>query len=213
MVVISRHTVDHDLRLLDVSDSNCHICHQPSDFIDRQLFEEWFMEIFLNELKSKREAMAYSEPAILALDGCTAHDGDYFWDTCLRKHVIAIYVFGLTKRLIRWLNKTGDGNLQSVHIAKLVAAYHSACNPVNVIASFRNAGIAARLGADGNPIAFVDVDQCRCLLHPFTMTDLAEFDTSLHRSPELDEGAESQDLASLPVWLQLLEEEASRFAE
>jgi hypothetical protein len=161
-------------------------------------------------------------------DGCTAHDGDYFWDTCLRKNVIAIpipahasnqiqpcdlCVFGLTKRLIRRLNTTGDGNIQSVHIAKLVAAYHSACNPVNVIASFSNAGIIARLNDEGIPVAMVDVEQCRCLLHPFTMADLAEFDASLQPIAELDEAADSQNLASLPFWLQALEEEASQFQD
>jgi hypothetical protein len=64
MVVIPQHTVDIDLRLLGVSDSNCHICHQPSRFIDRQLFEEWVTAIFLKELKSKQEAMEYSGSAI-----------------------------------------------------------------------------------------------------------------------------------------------------
>jgi hypothetical protein len=39
MVVIPRHTVDNDLSLLGVSNSNCHICHQPNGFIDRELFE------------------------------------------------------------------------------------------------------------------------------------------------------------------------------
>lgn len=228
MVVIPRHTIDNDLALMGVRDSNCRICHQPSGFIDRELFEEWFTEIFLEELGSKRRAAGYSGPAVLVLDGCTAHDGDYFWDTCLRKNVIAIpipphssnqvqpcdlCVFGLTKRLIRRLNRIGDGNIQSVHIAKLVSACHSACNPVNVIASFRNAGIEARLDADGAAVAVVDIDQCRCLLHPLTMADLVGAERPADPRPELDELAESADLTSLPVWLQILEEEASRFAD
>jgi hypothetical protein len=39
----------------------------PDDFLDRSLSR-----------KSKRRATGYSGPAVLILDGCTAHDGDYF---------------------------------------------------------------------------------------------------------------------------------------
>jgi hypothetical protein len=84
---------------------------------------------------------------------------------------------------------------------------------VNVIASFRNAGITARLSDEGVPIAMSDVAECRCLLHPFTVADLAGFDASLQPAPELDEAADSQDLASLPFCLQALEEEASQFQD
>jgi hypothetical protein len=228
MVVISRHTVDKDLPLLGVSEWNSHICHQSSGLIDRELFERWFREIFLNELKAKRAATRYCGPAILILDGCTAHDGDYFWDTCLRKNVIAIPIpahdsnqgqpcdvglFGLTKQLITRLNKPEDENIQSLHITKLVSAYYSACNDVNVITSVRNAGISARLHANGRPVGFADVDQCRCPIHSLTMSESAEFEGAAHAMPELDELAESPDLASLRLWLQLLEEEAARLSQ
>jgi hypothetical protein len=46
MVVIPRHTVDEDLPLLYASEWNCHIYHQSSGFIDRELFERWFTEAF-----------------------------------------------------------------------------------------------------------------------------------------------------------------------
>jgi hypothetical protein len=118
-------------------------------------------------------------------------------------------VFGLTKRLITRLNATGDTNVQSLHIAKLVSAYHSASNPLNVVASFRNAGISARLNSDGDPVGYVDVDQCRCLLHSFTMADLAAFESSIQPRPEVDEAGSAEDLASLPFWIQVLEEETS----
>jgi hypothetical protein len=55
-----------------------------------------------------------------------------------------------------------EPNIQSVHIARLFSAFHSGCNPVNVIASFRNAGIAVHL--DGMLMFHVDIEECRCLL-------------------------------------------------
>jgi hypothetical protein len=228
MVVIPRHTVDKDFPPLGVSDSNCHTCHQRNGFIDRELVNQWFKEIFLSEVKAKREVTGYSGPAFLVLDDCTAHDNDSFLDTCIDENVIPIpiathasnqvqpcdlCVFGLVKRIIRRLNRTGDGNIQSIHIEKLVATYHSACNPINVIASFRNAGITARFSDDGTPVALVDDDECRCLLHLVSMEDLDGFDSSLKPNSELDDVASSEDLESLPFWLRALEEEASQFPD
>jgi hypothetical protein len=56
-----------------------------------------------------------------------------------------------------------EANVPSVHIARLFSAFHSACNPVNVIASFRNAGIALHLD-DGMLMCHADIEECRCLL-------------------------------------------------
>jgi hypothetical protein len=127
MTGIQKHIINNDLRLLHVSESKCHICHQANRFINLELFDERFMEHFLRELKPKREATGYSGPALLILDGCAAHDGDYFWTIYLGKNVVAIpipahasnqsqpcdhCVFGLTKRLVRPLKKTGDAHAQ-----------------------------------------------------------------------------------------------------
>jgi hypothetical protein len=65
------------------------------------------------------------------------------------------------------LNKMDKGNIQSTHVAKLVSAFHSACNPVNVIESFRNAGIVLHLESTGVAVCSVDKYQCRCLLQHF----------------------------------------------
>jgi hypothetical protein len=91
----------------------------------------------------------------LILDGCSGRDGDFFLDLCMEHNIVPfpphssnqvqpldLCVFGLTKRLMMRLNKMEEANVQSLHFAKLISAFHSACNPINVIASFRNAGIA-----------------------------------------------------------------------
>jgi hypothetical protein len=49
-------------------------------------------------------------------------------------------------------------NIQSVHITKLVAADHSACDPPNVTALFGNAGFTEHVDADGKPVAYLQVD-------------------------------------------------------
>jgi hypothetical protein len=95
----------------------------------------------------------------------------------------------------------------------MVSTYHFACNPLNVGASFRNAGISAGVDDNRKHITYLQVENCCCLLLPFPMSDLEEFDDSLHISLELDEVIESADLVSLPFWRQVLEEEASSFRE
>jgi hypothetical protein len=77
VIAIQGHSIPNDLGLLGVPESNCQICHQPSRFIDPKLFEQWFRETFLEELKSNREAAGYSGPAILILNSDRSHDGDY----------------------------------------------------------------------------------------------------------------------------------------
>jgi hypothetical protein len=51
-----------------------------------------------------------------------------------------------------------EANVQPVHVARLFSAFHSTCNPVNVIASFRNAGIALHLD-NGMMMCLVDIEE------------------------------------------------------
>jgi hypothetical protein len=115
---------------------------------------------------------------VLTVDGCPVRDGDFFPDLCMEKNAIPILphssnqvqtidltIFGVTQRLITRLNKMEPRNVQSNHITKFVSAFHSAVNPIHVIASFQNAGLTSRLGPDGLATCYVDIDQCRCVLN------------------------------------------------
>jgi hypothetical protein len=64
--------------------------------------------------------------------------------------------FALTQRLVRRLNETGHANIQTLRVGTLLATYHSASNPVHVIASFQNAGTRVLFHHDGSPIVFVN---------------------------------------------------------
>jgi hypothetical protein len=100
-----------------------------------------------------------------------------------------------------------EGNDQSVHVGKLVSAFHSACNPVNVIASFSNAGIVLHLESTGVAVCYVDEYQCRCLLHHFEVP-IAASEVQQHEADadEIDDIAEP----IVPIWLQILEQEAAQ---
>jgi hypothetical protein len=115
VLIIPRHTTDPDLTLFGVSDRNCHGCHQSNGFIDRKLFEWWSAEIFIPEIGQRRGKYHYHGPALLILDGCTAHNGNFFLDMCLEHNVVPVpipphslnqiqlldlCIFGVTKRLM-----------------------------------------------------------------------------------------------------------------
>jgi hypothetical protein len=153
---------------------------------------------------------------VLILDGCSAHDGDFFRDVCMEHHVVPfpipphsssqvqpldLCVFGVTKRLMTRLDKMDEANVQSVHVASLFSAFHSGCNPVNVIASFRNAGIAVHLD-DGMLMCRVDIEECRCLLGQVGL-----FSTSAQE--DLAEPPGEMNEANDALWLQILDEEAA----
>jgi hypothetical protein len=70
-------------------------------------------------------------------------------------------VYGITKRLMTRLNELGEGNVQSLHIVRLVSAFHSADDPMNAIASFRNAWIARGPDQAGISVCHVDMADCR----------------------------------------------------
>jgi hypothetical protein len=80
-------------------------------------------------------------------------------------------------------------------------AFHSACNPINVITSFRNAGIVSQLRKDGTSMAGADTETCQCLLP----SDTAQNDPNPLR--EIQD--EVSDTVLIPVWLQFLEMEAA----
>jgi hypothetical protein len=61
--------------------------------------------------------------------------------------------------LMTCFNTPEEGNMQFIHIAKLVSAFHSGCDGVDSIALFCEAGIAYRPERNGNVIGYLDVDE------------------------------------------------------
>jgi hypothetical protein len=156
---------------------------------------------------------------VLILDGCSVHDGDFFLDLCMEHNVVRhpipahssnqvqpldLCVFEVTKRLMTRLNRMGEANVQSVHVARLFSAFPSAWNPVSVIASFRNAGIAVHLD-DGIPMSHVDIEECRCLLGQVDFFSASAQEDAAEPPGEMKESNE----ANVPLWLPILDEEAA----
>jgi hypothetical protein len=78
------------------------------------------LSLFVPEIEQRRKTAHYSGPAVLILNGCSAHDGDFFLDLCMEHNVVRfpippepsnqvqpldLYVFEVTKRLMTRLNR------------------------------------------------------------------------------------------------------------
>jgi hypothetical protein len=92
LLVIAWHTVDTNLRPFGISKTNCKTRHQTSEFVDQEIFEDWTVKMSLPEVVERCQEAHYEGSAVLILDGCTARDGDTFWDLCM-ENTITPYFF------------------------------------------------------------------------------------------------------------------------
>jgi hypothetical protein len=180
LVVIPRKTVDADLLLTGLTSEKVSVASQPKGFINTALFEKWLTEICIPEIVSRRRAHSYEGPVALILDNCSAHRGALLDQLCMENRIVLCFlpphssnqlqpldlsVFGITKRRLARVNRMEALNIQSDHIAQVVCAFMAAAIPINVVGSFKNAGIAL-LNDEGSLLCYVNPEAIRCLLHP-----------------------------------------------
>jgi hypothetical protein len=91
--------------------------------------------------------------------------------------------FGVTKRLIVYVNRLDIANIQSFHIAQVVCSFMSTANPSNVVQSFENAAILL-ITAD---------EQLLCMATPETARRLFDRDKMLNPLAIFEVGLEQDD--------------------
>jgi hypothetical protein len=179
-VIIPRKTVDADLPFTGLTKEKLIVYSQPKGFITTEISDAWFEETFLPELRARRVSRAYDGQAVLILDGCTAHSSPNVERLCAANNVILfplplhssnqlqvldVSLFGVMKRAIARINRMEAVNLQSRHIAQVVCGFLSARTLINIVASFRNAGIGLVVD-EGVLRCQTCPDRARCLLQP-----------------------------------------------
>ena len=70
---------------------NVLVIHQENDFLNSESFAYWADNILFPSILEKRKATGYQKEAILLLDGCAAHNSDYFLDQCSFCNVIPYF--------------------------------------------------------------------------------------------------------------------------
>jgi hypothetical protein len=180
-IIIPRKTIDLDLYTLGLTPEKVEIFQQCKGYIDRPFFDEWVAATFVLELERRRQQWQYSGPAVLMLDNCTAHQTPQFAEICESNQILPIFlpphssnqlqvldlsVFGVTKRIITRINCLEAVNVQSKHISDVVNAFFAAAIPINIVKSFRRAGISLIVDPDEHVICQITPETARCLIEP-----------------------------------------------
>jgi hypothetical protein len=181
LVVIARQTYDTNLALTGITDEKVSLYSQSKRHIDRSIFLAWLNEIFLPEVRRRREGDNYTGWTVIIMDNCTAHTGDEIDELCelhgitvcpLPPHSsnqvqpLDLSTFGITKRLIAKVNRMETVNIQTSHIARVVSNFMSAASHLNNVGTFRSAGIARILGPNDILFCAVCPEHARCLFIP-----------------------------------------------
>ena len=159
-VIVSRKTIEIELKLNGYTSEKVEIVHQENGFIDTFLFEKWADEIFFPEVLRRRAATGYNGRAIAILDGCSCYQSDWFLDECTFQNICVIFIashssdqtqpldlgiFAICKGAQQRIRPNKDLSEQSKQIIKLLGGWQAATTPPNIISAFRAAGIISKL--------------------------------------------------------------------
>jgi hypothetical protein len=163
--------------------------HQPKGYIDHNIFHDWLESTFVPELQRRRQARHYDGPAILMLYNCTAHTTPKFAEICGQYRIIPVLLsphssnqlqvldfslFGVTKRLIARVNRMEGVTVQTAHVCDVVNAFFAACTPINIVKSFRNAGISLLPDDTHEIICQITPETTRCVIEREGLLELVE---------------------------------------
>ena len=76
-LTIQRKTYENNILLYWYAPSRVNIHFQKKGFENRDIFDDWFETIFINELLQRRVLHIYHETALLIFDCCTSHSNPF----------------------------------------------------------------------------------------------------------------------------------------
>lgn len=156
MILLSRKTMENEIKLHGYTDKHALYVHQPNAFMTMRLFEKWAHEIFFPEVEARRAEHNYNEPAILILDQLGSHHSPQFEAECEDRNIFLCYLvphtsdqtqpldlvtFGLLKGQYSKMSFTKLESAQSNQIVRMLGAWHQAVTPHLVISAFNAAGM------------------------------------------------------------------------
>jgi hypothetical protein len=155
---VSRDTIDDDIYKAGYVKSMVQIEHQDNAFMTTILFEKWIEEVFLPEVREKRDHYGYRGKGILIMDGFGGHKSEKITALCKADDISIKYLIPHTSHMTQPLDLLTFASLkhefrnihidctmseQSKKILKLMHAWTRATVVHHVVATFRGAGIAS----------------------------------------------------------------------
>jgi hypothetical protein len=172
MVVVDRVTMETDLTLVGYDSEKVDMVTQPNAFINALLFERWAEEIFFPYVEAQRIARGdYQGPAVLIMDGCSAHTTEAFETEAEARNIKIIFLvphssdqtqpldlvtFSLMKRY--YSSQTFDHlpSKQSNQVVKMMGSWIQATPPHLVVSAFMAMGMVPFKGRDGKNYMRID---------------------------------------------------------
>lgn len=173
MIIVHRKTIDSDIKLAGYTEDRVLFACQEHGFMTTKLFNQWAKQIFIPSVEELRQKENYDGPAILILDGLSAHHSDDFLELCKDNNIIVKFLvphssdqcqpldlvtFALVKREFTKKGFEQFNTYQSSQVIKMLTAWEKATAKSLVTSAFRRAGIIQYFNGD---IMCVEVDQSK----------------------------------------------------
>ena len=199
--IVSRETVDSELLDNGITGQKIRLAHSDNGFINMNLFNDWFDEVYLKEIKARREKYNYYGYALLLLDGCTCHyTREVMQNAIKNKIIIAIIpphtshliqcldvgVFGVHKRAMSMYSNDDDVTYQTNQNLKNYNCWQKVTTNSNIISAFEAVGICTKSVIENDKrfnVMKVDIKSVR---DKKTRNDLMEHEFNCLRLPPLD---------------------------
>lgn len=154
--VITRETVDVELTQNGFLKDNVYLYFSESAFANTPIFEDWLKDVYLEEIKRRREQYQYDGYAVLLMDGFGAHLSEGVIELAVREKVIILIIpshsshliqcldvglFGVHKRAIAAQAKDVNLSYQTNQIIKNYSSWQRIATMQNIITAFSLVGI------------------------------------------------------------------------
>lgn len=154
--IISRKTVDTEMLNTGLTSNYIDIERSATGFINSELFEHWFKNVFVKEIQERRKKFNYYGYAVLLIDGCSSHlttsieaisvqnkiiigiipAHSSHWIQCLDNGL-----FGIHKKVILSFNTKSDWSEQTNQLVKNYSSWQKVATVWNITRAFEAVGI------------------------------------------------------------------------
>ena len=172
--IIPRKTVDCDIYESCLCRDKIKIAYQDKGFINTGLFDTWFEDIYLKEIKERRIKYNYDGFSVLILDGCSSHFSIRVANLAMENNVLFCFlpahtshlvqpldlgIFGIHKlELTRYVNDDSKTQ-QSNQLIKNYSSLQKVCTISNIVSAFAAAGICIKTEDNKN---YLNISTKKC---------------------------------------------------